>query len=178
MLNLFNEVEWKPLVRFQKVVPGYYVSYDGRAYSAKTGTLMTPVKNIRRRRTDDADIIKEISFKCYISKDLFDDYEYAKHQGRETNKVYVRVPYHRAVMETWKPIDEFPPDSLKGCWDTLPEAAKQWVRDTAIIDHIDGDPTNNHVDNLRWCTPKENQPHRKEQTFNGIKGLVELNKLQ
>ena len=47
------------------------------------------------------------------------------------------------------------------CWKDLPEEAKQWVRDTALIDHIDDDPTNNHLDNLRWATPKQNERNRK-----------------
>ena len=36
------------------------------------------------------------------------------------------------------------------------------MRESAIIDHIDSDTRNNHVDNLRWTTPKGNSPHRKK----------------
>ena len=58
-------------------------------------------------------------------------------------------------------VDEYPPESLKGVWSTLPEEAKQWVRDTVVIDHIDADPSNNTLDNLRYVTPKENNAQRK-----------------
>ena len=64
-------------------------------------------------------------------------------------------------MEVWKPIDDYPPIP-KEDWDRCPESAKQFMRDTAIIDHIDSDTRNNHVDNLRWSTPKDNQFSRKK----------------
>ena len=55
---------------------------------------------------------------------------------------------HELVMEAFRPMDEYPPDRLKDCWDDIPEDAKTWIKETVYINHIDHDPSNNRVDNL------------------------------
>lgn len=40
------------------------------------------------------------------------------------------------------------------------------VEGKEIINHIDNDRTNNRVDNLEWCTPKENTSHMHAQGRN------------
>jgi hypothetical protein len=42
------------------------------------------------------------------------------------------------------------------------------------VNHIDGDKTNNHLDNLEYCTPSENQTHS-YNTLKRVKVSGELN---
>lgn len=56
------------------------------------------------------------------------------------NRVAVRYNVHRLIAITFLPN----PDNLP------------------VINHIDGDPGNNKIDNLEWCTQKHNIKHARE----------------
>ena len=66
------------------------------------------------------------------------------------------------IAETFIPIDEYPPIPVED-WNNTPETAKQFIRESAVVDHIIPDLNNNTVENLRWVTPKQNNTHRKKQ---------------
>ena len=159
MSNILDFHEnYKPLVRFGKEIPGYYVSREGEVYSTKTLQFMSKSATVSKRTGR----LESLFFRASIKKGFFEDYTHTRGNDRKNwNFGKINISYHRAVAETWMPIDEFPPEQLQNCWKDLPEEAKQWVRDTALIDHIDDDQTNNHLDNLRWATPKQNERNRK-----------------
>ena len=157
MINIFGEEEFKQIVRFGVEIPNYFISKDGRVYSKKSNIIRKPTIRERNGRVD------HVRISIPIPEGLLPNgYDYRKF-GSGKNVYELPTTVHRAVMETWRPIDEYPPDRLKDDWDNAPESFKQWVRETAFIDHIDDDPTNNHVDNLRWVTPRENSAYIKHK---------------
>ena len=181
MINVFGEEEFRPVTKFGVVIPDYFVSRDGRVLSSKTSKpkILNPKYEIIEGNPNAPGGGYKVphSIGLRVRKDMFPDYtyntsqqnlnvpgsKYYKRLTKDPTKTTIYLKYHRAVMEAWKPIDEYPPERLKDCWEDIPEEAKQWIRESAIIDHIDGDTFNNHVDNLRWVTPKENSHHRKAQ---------------
>jgi hypothetical protein len=160
MINIFGEEEFKPLIRYQKVIPGYFVSKTGSGIIGKKGNLLSKWNNSGYHYTS-----------IRIKSDFYDDYTYATHGGKDD--ITLKIAVHRAVMESWRPIDEYPPDEIADEWfevitpemvgqPRIPPKTRQWVRDTALVDHKDPDPTNNHLNNLRWVKPKDNEPNRKK----------------
>lgn len=158
-----NEIEWggeifRPITRWDKVIPDYFVSYAGHILSLRTSNpkLLNPqYKTVKGKSYVDPRFIG-----ARIPKDFFEDYQYASAECPGKGTVSCNIKIHRAVMDAWKPIDEFPPIPMEE-WIKTPEAAKQFIRESAIIDHIDGNTENNHADNLRWCTPRQNNVHWK-----------------
>ena len=150
MLDLFNNDEWRPVIKQGIEIPDYYINKKGECYSLKTNKIKTPSKSfnyLEGRKT-----LKCLDYSLMADNKLILDYNYRK-KGRNNYKFNIKV--HTAVMNAWKPIDEYPPIP-KEDWDKCPDSAKQFMKENAIIDHIDDDPTNNHVDNLRWSTQKQN----------------------
>lgn len=177
MVNLYGEEEFRPVKKYGKVIPHYFVSKDGRVFSTKTSKhkLLNPtydtveggykvprIIGLRVSRKECPDLFDEYDYNRSQQKLQCDpDSPYYKRLTKDPDLTTINVKYHRAVIEAWKPIDENPPIPTED-WNNTPESAKQFIRDCAIIDHIDSNTRNNHVDNLRWTTPIGNQFQRKK----------------
>lgn len=152
--------DYKPLVRFGTVIPGYFVSKTGEIYSEKTNRFLSShIHTVPK--VDGTRRVKEVLYSLSIERGLIEGYNHTRKD--RVNCAKLLVPAHRAVAESWTPIDEYPPEELANTWNDVPEEWRQWVRDTALVDHKDDDPTNNSKDNLQWKTPLQNQPYRKKQ---------------
>lgn len=160
-----NEEQWKPLMyRNIAPIPGYYQSSYGRVLSTKRKkeTLL----KITNRDRGVGGAGNHSSIAITKPKGLILD----EFHGVERKAIPCMI--HQLVMWTFKPVDDYPPEELKFRWNEvitadmigqprIPKEFKQWVTDTVWIDHIDDNPFNNHVDNLRYVKPKDNNRQRK-----------------
>lgn len=151
-----TEEEWKPVNIKGVIIPDYFVSYTGQVKSTKR-------KTEKLLKINDRDCRKEggtgrgnaSSVGLSKPKDLIID----EYNGE--GKKHLTYQVHQLVMWAHRPIEQYPPECLKDVWHLMPPEGKKWVRDTVTIDHIDDNPFNNHVDNLRYVRPKDNNRQRK-----------------
>ena len=146
----------KTVIHRQKPLIGYQCAEDGTIIGPRGKSLTQSSKKGRHGN------ITDYSCRFYFPIGYFPDYSFQRKGNRETKT----IPVHRVIMETLRPIDKFPPDELKDTWDNVPEEWRKWVRETAIIDHIDDNPANNDVTNLKWITNLDNSNFRKKWSNN------------
>jgi len=172
----YTDVEqWTPVVFRYKVIPNYFVSSWGRLRGPKGKLLRRrpypalPMryKNIQNNFPFPYDYINEFGgtyIQCLkvdftADKDLFEDYNYSTRRSSKgdynRNRVKITSTVHKLVMNSFKPHDQYPVLE-KEVWDNTPEEAKQIINEMVVIDHLDDNPTNNHISNLAYVTPREN----------------------
>ena len=79
------------------------------------------------------------------------------------NKMVKRtIKIHTMVADTWGESMDCP-DDLAPYWSTLSTEIKDILRTYFVVDHIDDDRCNNHVDNLRFVSPRNNHFRRKQK---------------
>ena len=159
--------EWKTVVIDGKENPWYSVSNLGNVRShlqnkplggygfgrSYNPNFCKDLSLFKRKRKDG--FIHKMEVSLQFPEDFFEEYQYSKKRHSDSN-VLRNLSVHQLVMGAFRPMDDYPPDRLKDCWNVIPEDAKTWIKECVYINHIDHDPSNNHVDNLEYVTPREN----------------------
>ena len=168
--------EWRAIIVDGKELPWYSVSNLGNVRShlqnkslgnngfdrSYNPNFSKDLKLVEQKNRDGSLINLKVTI--HFPDDFFEDYQYKKIRPHDSNVVR-KCSVHELVMGAFRPMDDYPPDRLKDCWDDIPEDAKTWIKETVTINHIDHDPSNNvvsptgpnrSVDNLEYTTQREN----------------------
>ena len=136
-----NEI-WKPIITTNYNASSYRISQYGNVMGKRGHKLFWNESKDGYMRTT-------LSLK---RSDYTSDYIPSKGAGGEL--VHQMVDVHRIVAEIFLPRPV--PLCFSEIWPTLDKKQRDWIQSGYIVDHIDDDRGNPHVDNLRWVTVRGN----------------------
>jgi hypothetical protein len=157
-----NEEELTTVILNGIPIKEYSISKSGNVYShirqersdGKNGFNVLFSKSYKR-------LLKSRTNKGYVSIDItFDsgtfDYEYrSKSVGSNRQAISCRI--HKLVIDSWKPFDQNLPTEINEVdYNNTPESIRTFLRELFIVNHIDHNKSNNHLDNLERVTHKQN----------------------
>jgi len=189
MSNIYSPVDdeqWKPVWGF----PGYEISSHGRCAShwKMRGGKDSGGNYIDKSYTRFIGGTAKSKKKPYMMLHLRRPYGLEEsHPLTHYNKltegkpdgvgvVRVTMPMHKLVIWHFNYLDDNPEQigiTTDEWWD-MPERAKEIIRQSLEINHIDHDPTNNKLSNLEYVTKVENsQAYRDSDKFQEYKQWAE-----
>ena len=157
-----KDIEMKYPICYGKVYDKWLVSRCGKIWSISRNKLIRGHKGnviINGKKH-----LQRIDYQIVTEKDWWGEGSDQKHWAR---KAYQRhIAAHKMIMDTWAPLYDNPPEGV--VWEEWEIVRKlptvyNHISKTVVIDHIDDDPANNHIDNLRRVTHWDNHHTRKSK---------------
>ena len=148
-----KDIEMKPAICYGKVYDKWLVSECGKVWSLKYNRKLVCQKSTSGHT----------QYATCTSIDFWEDGS-GMFATDGYNYVTRKIQGHKIVMDTWAPLYNNPPEGI--VWEEweivrdLPTVYNH-ISKTVCIDHIDNNPLNNHLDNLRRVTTWDNQKTRK-----------------
>ena len=158
-----KDIEMKPAICYDRVIDKWLVSKCGKIWSNAQGQnkLLSGRKHYQYLKEGKTLVNIQVNLKTPIG--FWEDgsgchhESYGKWVGRE-------VSVHKIIMDTWAPLYDNPPEGVSWeQWEIVREldTVYDYLKKTVCIDHVDNNPTNNHLDNLRRLNPLDNNKTRK-----------------
>ena len=156
-----KDMEMRTAICYGKEYDKWLVSRCGVVWSLKYNRLLKGGESWRRGWRG-SKVLNHVTLCCAATENFWEDGSGYKRSNRP--KWQRQIKYHKVVMDTWAPLYDNPPEGI--VWEEweivrdLPTVFNH-ISKAVVIDHIDDDPTNNHLDNLRRVTQWDNNRHRK-----------------
>ena len=157
-----KDIEMRYPICYDKVYDKWLVSECGKVWSVKKNKIL-PGQKIYAYNKNNNKRLKCISYSIMLGEEDW----WGDGSGRLHIEGYqwVRaINAHKMIMDTWAPLYDNPPEGI--AWDEweivrdLPSIFNH-INKTVCIDHIDDDPMNNHLENLRRVNLMDNNYSRK-----------------
>jgi hypothetical protein len=156
-----KDIEMKHPICYGKKYDKWLVSRCGKVWSLPKNKLIQG--HITTSIIDGKKYIKCIDYQpTYKEEDWWGDGSGRKTNGR--NHFQRHIAAHKMIIDTWAPLWDNPPKgTLWEQWVIVREldTIYDYFTKSGAIDHIDNDPTNNHLDNLQRVNDWDNNPDRK-----------------
>jgi hypothetical protein len=154
------DIEMKPAICYGKKYDRWLVSECGKVWSVGKKRLMKGHKTYSYNKKDTK--LSSIQYSIMTEPDWWGDGSGLPHHI--TNQWKRQITCHTMIIDTWAPLYDNPPVGI--VWEEweivrkLPSVYNH-ISKTVCIDHIDDDPTNNNLNNLRRVTQWDNNHVRK-----------------
>ena len=157
-----KDIVMKPAICYDKEYDKWLVSECGKVWSTHSNRLLSGAIVFCFRKKGKS--ISGINLTMKTPIGFWEDG--SGNKCGLVNREDRKIRFHKMIMDTWAPLYNNPPEGI--VWEEweivrdLPSVYNH-ISKTIVIDHIDDDPNNNHLDNLRRVTSWDNNKTRKSR---------------
>ena len=138
-------------------LPNYFASQCGKTYNTKTKRILEGFNGFRNKG-DKKPKCKEVSVSTE-GKPFWDIGWKHKPKREGASTIEFKMKQHDMVLNAWNPLHEVLEKLTK-------EQLIQLLLENRVIDHLNDDPTDNNLDNLKYSTSFRNSNYNKKWVTN------------